>query len=129
MDSWNDKQIAMMKCGGNNKCIDFLKNYNVPKTMNIAQKYNTPAAELYRSRILAEVEGKPLPTEIKASSSKVIQGSDPLPGESEADYVARQRALQDEARARMRQKFGGSNGLSSSGGSRMQAMGSDNSYR
>jgi len=39
------------------------------------------------------------------------QGSDPLPGESEADYVARQRKLQDEARERMRAKFGGSTGL------------------
>ena len=27
------------------------------------------------------------------------QGSDPLPGESESDYIARQRRLQEEVRA------------------------------
>lgn len=44
-----------------------------------------------------------------------IQSSEPLPGETEADYVARQRKLQEEARERMRKKFGSSSGLSSSG--------------
>jgi hypothetical protein len=33
-----------------------------------------------------------------SGSSSLAQGSDPLPGESEAQYVARQRALQDEVR-------------------------------
>eukprot|EP00597_Dinobryon_sp_UTEXLB2267_P004507 CAMPEP_0170058802 /NCGR_PEP_ID=MMETSP0019_2-20121128/1289_1 /TAXON_ID=98059 /ORGANISM="Dinobryon sp., Strain UTEXLB2267" /LENGTH=376 /DNA_ID=CAMNT_0010263835 /DNA_START=354 /DNA_END=1484 /DNA_ORIENTATION=+ len=132
MDSWNDKQIRMMKVGGNDKCIKFLKQYNVEKNVPIPQKYNSPAALLYRDRIAAEVEGKPLPTELPAAkqtnqaASGVVQGSDPLPGESEADYVARQRLLQNEARERMRQKFGGSSGLSSSG--KMQGIGSDPNY-
>lgn len=132
MDSWNDKQIRMMKVGGNDKCIKFLKQYNVEKNVPIPQKYNSPAALLYRDRITAEVEGKPLPTElpvVKQSShagSGAVQGSDPLVGESEADYVARQRLLQNEARERMRQKFGASNGLSSSG--KMAGIGSDPNY-
>lgn len=42
MDSWNDRQIQMMKAGGNEKCITFLAQYNVPKNMAIAMKYNTP---------------------------------------------------------------------------------------
>ena len=80
----------------------------------------------YRDRISAEVEGRPLPTElpiVKQSSgitlhkyilracilytyihvlhmsgggAHVAQGSDPLPGESEAAYVARQKQLQNE---------------------------------
>jgi len=50
----------------------------------------------------------PLPHALPRVTTK---GSDPLPGESEADYVARQRKLQDEARERMRAKFGGSAGL------------------
>ncbi len=35
---------------------------------------------------------------IKTSSNttQLAQGSDPLPGESEADYIARQRALQEQ---------------------------------
>jgi hypothetical protein len=43
-------KIKMMRIGGNEKCILFLKQYNVPKSMAIAQKYNTPAALLYRDR-------------------------------------------------------------------------------
>jgi len=42
MDSWNEKQIQMMRAGGNDKCINFLAQYNVPKSMAIAMKYNTP---------------------------------------------------------------------------------------
>ena len=56
-----------------------------------------------------------------------FQGSDPLPGETEADYVARQRRLQADAKERMRAKFGNSTGLSSGGV--MQGIGSDASYR
>jgi len=83
--------------GGNAKCIAFLAEHGVPKTTNISQKYNSPAARLYKDRISAAVEGRPLPTQLpKDDSSHVAQGSDPLPGESEADYVARQRRLQDE---------------------------------
>ena len=41
MDSWNERQIQMMRAGGNEKCIGFLAQYNVPKNMAIAMKYNT----------------------------------------------------------------------------------------
>ena len=47
MDSWNEKQIMMMKAGGNDKCINFLAQYNVPKSMAIAMKYNTPGMYIY----------------------------------------------------------------------------------
>ena len=130
MDSWNERQIQMMKAGGNEKCINFLAQYNVPKSMAIAMKYNTPAALLYRDRITASVDGRPLPTELPkaASSSSAINcSSDPLPGESETEYVARQRQLQEDAKERMRQKFGGSSGLSSKG--KMGGIGSDPNYR
>jgi len=49
-------------------------------------------------------------------------GVEALPGESEAEYVARQTRLREEAAARMRAKFGGSGGLS--GGMRMGGVGS-----
>lgn len=132
MDSWTEKQIEKMRLGGNQKCIEFLKQYGVPKTMPIPQKYNTPAAQLYRDRIDAAANGLPLPTELPAASgtsttAPEATGSDPLPGETEAQYVARQRRLQEEARARMRAKFGSSSGLSSSGS--MQGIGSDPNYR
>jgi hypothetical protein len=49
------------------------------------------------------VEGRPLPTELpkaaeQQSSGTLEQSSDPLPGESETQYVARQRALQEQVR-------------------------------
>ena len=72
MDSWNDKQvcflffgiqfklksvfffinfqITMMRKGGNEQCNLFLAQYNVSKNMIIPQKYNTPAALLYKDR-------------------------------------------------------------------------------
>lgn len=85
----------------------------------------------YRRRLLATVEGRPLPTELPkrppasfggggfgaSGSGGISAGVDKasmerLPGESDGEYVTRQRALRGEASARMRDKFGG--------GSRMQ---------
>ena len=132
MDSWTDKQIKCMRLGGNNKCVTFLAEHGIPKNMPIQQKYNTPAAMLHKDRIAAAVDGKPLPTalpKIDTSTtiqSNIAQGSDPLPG----DYVARQRKLQEEARERMRAKFGGSMGLNASGQSgKMAGIGSNPNYR
>lgn len=92
-----------MRLGGNQNCIEFLKQYGVQKSSPIAQKYNTPAAALYRDRIDAAANGRPLPTELpviavgnSSLNSSAAQGTDPLPGETEADYVARQRRLQEE---------------------------------
>lgn len=148
MDSWNEKQIQKMRVGGNDQCNQFLQKYGVSKYTPIPQKYNTPAAMLYKERIDAAANGRPLPTELPAGSngngglsgagsthssnsslggSSVAQGTDPLPGESEADYVARQRILQEEARERMRAKFGASNGLKSGG--KMAGIGSDPNYQ
>jgi hypothetical protein len=46
-----------------------------------------------KDRLTATVNGEPLPTELpkSTSDSSLAQGSDPLAGESEADYVTRQR--------------------------------------
>jgi len=53
-------------------------------------------------------------------------GVEPLEGESEAEYVARQTRLREEAAERMRQKFGASGGLN--GGVRMGGVGSSPNY-
>lgn len=50
MDSWTEKQINLMKNGGNNKFNDFLKAYDIKKETPIANKYNQPAAILYKDR-------------------------------------------------------------------------------
>lgn len=58
-----------MRVGGNDQCIQFLQKYGVPKSMPIPQKYNTPAATLYRDRIDAAANGRPLPTELPSSNT------------------------------------------------------------
>jgi len=50
MDSWSEKQIKMMRVGGNDKCNAFLAEHGVRKNTPIPQKYNTPAAMLYKVR-------------------------------------------------------------------------------
>eukprot|EP00607_Mallomonas_marina_P007303 CAMPEP_0182418184 /NCGR_PEP_ID=MMETSP1167-20130531/2653_1 /TAXON_ID=2988 /ORGANISM="Mallomonas Sp, Strain CCMP3275" /LENGTH=406 /DNA_ID=CAMNT_0024592243 /DNA_START=381 /DNA_END=1601 /DNA_ORIENTATION=- len=133
MDSWNEKQIKLMKAGGNDNFCRFLNDYGIKKDLSIPQKYNTAAAAYYKDRLLAMVEGRPLPKEPSRSELMVVPssnqqaGSDPLPGESESDYVARQRLLQEQARERLKAKFGNSTGLSSKGS--MQGIGSDPSYK
>jgi hypothetical protein len=83
-------------------------------------------------RLLAAVEGRPLPTEVPprvapapyvssnsannfssssssnsaAGGSTDAKGMERLAGESDDQYIARQRVLRDEAAARMRNKFG-----------------------
>jgi len=128
MDSWSEKQVTMMRLGGNAQLNDFLKGYGVASDASISVKYGSAAAQLYKDRLVAKVENKPLPTELPKQKNRVstvydsASGSsttsaggfgsshssvEPLSGESESAYVARQRALQEEARARMRAKFGG----------------------
>ena len=50
MDSWTEKQINLMRNGGNNKFNEFLKGYDIKKETPIANKYNLPAATLYKDR-------------------------------------------------------------------------------
>jgi hypothetical protein len=64
MDAWTDKQIELMKIGGNQQCNDFLQKHGiaVSNTASTKEKYDSPAAELYRQVLHARVEGKPEPT-------------------------------------------------------------------
>ena len=42
-----------MRKGGNDKFIEFLDKYNVPKNTPISRKYNTSAATLYKDRLVS----------------------------------------------------------------------------
>jgi len=147
MDSWTDKQIAMMRAGGNANLRQWFTSKGVNNTLPIRQKYNTPEAELYKERLLATVEGRPLPSELPQRPASAAYDSSPnsapgrqetttplshlerIPGESEDQYVARQLRLREEAQARLRAKFG-PGGLAGAGGGRMQmqGIGSDPNY-
>lgn len=150
MDSWTDKQLALMQNGGNDKCNEYLKRHGIDARTPIKQKYESPVAQLYKEVLKARVEGRPEPTELPkpkprapykpspASGGSVGGGGggDPsgmerLPGETDQQYIARQTRLRDEAKARMAAKFGGSGmgGVGSGGrtGS-MAGIGSNPNY-
>lgn len=73
MDAWSQDQLRKMQCGGNAKLNSFLKPYGIEKTTDIKDKYNSKAAEFYREKLRAEVEGRdytpPPPSAITSSSS------------------------------------------------------------
>lgn len=123
MDSWSEIQITQMRKGGNNKCNSFLAEYNIKKDTPIPTKYNNKVALFYRSMLSADAEGREIPSP-PSDLGEADQSSSSNSGE---DPVQRELRLREEARERMRQKFGGTKGLSSSGGV-MQGIGSDN-YR
>ncbi|EEY68779.1 uncharacterized protein PITG_19160 [Phytophthora infestans T30-4] len=131
MDSWTDKQVLQMQKGGNDSFRAAFSAAGVPTDLSISEKYNTPQAEAYRQRLTAIVEGRSPPSlpqwdpamRKPASSSFSsasysgggsaggdTRGVEALKGESEQDYVARQKKLREEARSRMAAKFGG-NGM------------------
>jgi len=120
----------MMRKGGNSKLREWFSERGVPNNMRISAKYHTPDAEYYGKRLKAQVEGKEVPampprmpvdTSVDYSKGDP-KGKEKLRGESDEDYIARQRQLNDEAKARMKAKFGGSGGS-------MGGVGSDPSYR
>lgn len=45
MDSWNDKELAMMKMGGNSKLSEFFDKYDLKSGF---ERYSTKAAVYYR---------------------------------------------------------------------------------
>jgi len=61
MDSWSEKQIEMMKRGGNKRLREFFELYQIPRDAPADFKYKTRAAAYYRDMIKAEVEGREVP--------------------------------------------------------------------
>ncbi|KAG7338052.1 putative GTPase activating protein [Nitzschia inconspicua] len=140
MDSWTDKQLALMKKGGNDNCNKYLKARGIDPRAPIKQKYESDAAQLYKEVLKARVEGLPEPTTLPppkprnnntsmsssmsapssmnssmSGGSHMGAGGDPngmerLAGETDQQYIARQTRLKEEARARMAAKFGNSGG-------------------
>ena len=127
MDAWKEDQISMMVKGGNGQCQRFFDQRKVHKDPKV--RYNTREAALYRDIIKARIKGLPEPTELPPAAPERGQvaagdamGMERLKGETEDDYVRRQTRLREEARARMREKFGGG------GRGAMGGVGSDSSY-
>lgn len=64
MDSWTDQQLKLMKCGGNQKCAQYLSAKGIASGTAIKQKYESDAAQLYKEVLKARAEGRPEPTEL-----------------------------------------------------------------
>lgn len=70
MDNWTEKQMKLMRAGGNQQCKEFLKQHGIPvETATIREKYDSPPAQLYKQVLLARIEGKPEPTELPKDTS------------------------------------------------------------
>ena len=71
MDAWNPDQLKRMQAGGNGSLNTFFSQYGVTKHTDIKEKYNSKAAEFYREKIRAEVDGKsytpPAPSTVASS--------------------------------------------------------------
>ena len=55
MDSWNDKELAMMAKGGNTRLKEFFKKYDLSSNFD---RYSTKAAVYYRQNLNNEAEGQ-----------------------------------------------------------------------
>lgn len=104
MDSWSDVQLASMRAGGNAQLRSWFDAQGVSNGASIKEKYHTPAAELYKLRLLALRDGKEPPTALPASAASLHAPAPAAPaGESPVDRELRLRA---EAEERLRAKFG-----------------------
>ncbi|CAO3665865.1 unnamed protein product [Rhizopus microsporus] len=60
MDKWFDDQLKKMELGGNQKAKDFFSSQpDYSPNMSMKDKYHSHFAELYRSKLSAEAEGRP----------------------------------------------------------------------
>mmetsp|Transcript_18746 Transcript_18746/g.21103 ORF Transcript_18746/g.21103 Transcript_18746/m.21103 type:complete len:176 (+) Transcript_18746:122-649(+) len=70
MDSWTEKQLALMKNGGNKKCNDYLKLKGVDPRTPVKAKYESNHAQLFKEILKARVEGRPEPTSLPPPKKK-----------------------------------------------------------
>uniref|UniRef100_A0A7S2SHV4 Arf-GAP domain-containing protein n=1 Tax=Mucochytrium quahogii TaxID=96639 RepID=A0A7S2SHV4_9STRA len=103
MDAWDEKQIQMMRLGGNQKLIDWFAQHDITSSASIQEKYHTPAAELYRLRLRAIRDGKEPPTELPKRAVSASSGPGTVSGETP---IERELRMRREAEERLRAKFG-----------------------
>lgn len=102
MDRWTDKHIKLMKVGGNKQLNDFLSEHQVKTEETTAkEKYDNPAAELYRQKLDARVEGRLEPTELPKENVRQEKplkkmegfGSSPSPPPQQDSHTGRNVAI------------------------------------
>jgi ADP-ribosylation factor GTPase-activating protein 1 len=108
LDSWPNHHLEAMRHGGNQKCCEFLESTTTTTTTTtptttIREKYESPAAELYRQVLQARMAGTPEPTELppkrRTEDTKVMNkkmqgfGSSPHPSEMEEGNKKKRAAI------------------------------------
>lgn len=73
MDAWTEKEVKLMKAGGNDQCNTYLCTHGVTGSTP-REKYDTPAAQLYKQVLLARIEGRPEPTQLTVPPAKRTEG-------------------------------------------------------
>lgn len=122
MDAWSERQMNAMRLGGNAKLQAFFEQHGVKGS--IAQKYDTPAAEMYRDIIVALRDGTAPPTDLRpytlaaaAVASKKAEMQAPSPTTPAATQAPGDRSRPAPADNKADGKF-------VSGGMRAQSVGS-----
>jgi len=98
MDSWEPAHIVRMKYGGNQQCRDFLETHGIDfDNSSIRQRYDCPAAELYKQVLSARIAGTPEPTQLPTTTNNTTNtksvskkmegfGSSPPPPSSDGKW-------------------------------------------
>jgi ADP-ribosylation factor GTPase-activating protein 1 len=72
MDAWNPDQLKRMRAGGNGVLNAWMEAYGVARLTETREKYNSRAAELYREKVKAALEGRvftaPPPSEVRGAA-------------------------------------------------------------
>jgi hypothetical protein len=70
LDDLNIEKLSKMIVGGNQNCYDFFKKYGVLDITDVTAKYSSPAAQLYKEKIIMLAKGKtfvdPEPQDVSA---------------------------------------------------------------
>jgi len=107
MDSWTEPQIQAMRLGGNQKLKDWFASKGVSMETSIAERYCSPAAELYALRLRALRDGVDPPEELPPNSFSLRNKGNIAPdGDGAESTLERELRLRREAEERLRAKFG-----------------------
>ena len=70
-DFWNDKQMEMVRLGGNKRLREFFDKYDLNQR-DLQEKYFTKAAEFYRKRLQALVNNQDLEEEEPSKEEGIV---------------------------------------------------------
>mmetsp|Transcript_7179 Transcript_7179/g.10570 ORF Transcript_7179/g.10570 Transcript_7179/m.10570 type:complete len:217 (+) Transcript_7179:226-876(+) len=78
MDNWTPEQLRIMKAGGNQQCMDYLKSKGVvlfssSSREDVRGRYDNEAAVGYKVQLKAKANGQPNDIDVQPSSKSSIQ--------------------------------------------------------